>query len=60
MPCSAGSLVHQNLALQESILCVVYALLLSLSHFSVQSSALTLCLLCAMLAVCGVGGIQAG
>ena len=40
---------------------VAYALLLCLSHFSFQCSHLNqLCLLWAVLALCGVSGTQAG
>ena len=56
------SSVHQNLALQESILCVLLnSVDMSESLFlSVQLSSLILCLLWAVLTLCGVSETQAG
>ena len=61
MPCSAVFPVHQNLALQGMSCVLLHPLVVSDSLFlSVQSSILTLCLLWAVLILCGISGNQAG
>lgn len=62
MSCRAVSPIHQSLALHVRLLCVLLVLrFVPKSLFlSVQMSALTLCLLLVVLALCDVSEMQAG